>query len=179
MKLLASWRWINPKRAIPAAFSALLVLLTYHTLSATGVLQPSRFSSSPTKTSRFHYLIPASEPSLNLCANIISGLANRYPIATILGYNSEDQFNAKAGHIAKLYSIQRYLHGPSGKHENDLVIVLDGHDILAQLPVEVIIERYFEIMGRHNKVLADRPGLFSKATQRTSMLGGTRFLSAS
>ncbi|RFN42601.1 hypothetical protein FIE12Z_12764 [Fusarium flagelliforme] len=159
MKLLASWPWITPKKAVPAIIAVLLVLFTYHTLSTTDILQPPRFSSSPTKTSRVHYLIPASQPSLNLCANIISGLANRYPIASILGYNGKDQFDAKAGHIAKLYSIQRYLHGPAGKHEDDLVIVIDGHDVLAQLPVEVIIERYFEIMGRHNKILADRFGL--------------------
>lgn len=151
--------WFTLHTTVLARLYVILSLCYVKLTTLQDILQPPRFSSSATKTSRVHYLIPASEPSLNLCANVISGLANRYPIPSILGYNGKDQFDAKAGHIAKLYSIQRYLHGPAGKHENDLVIVVDGHDVLAQLPVEVIIERYFEIMGRHNKVLADRFGL--------------------
>ncbi|KAF5000340.1 hypothetical protein FGRMN_1808, partial [Fusarium graminum] len=111
------------------------------------------------ETSRLHFLIPASEPTKNLCANIISVLANRYSIPTIIGYDGKDEYDAKAAHIAKLYSIQRYLHGPAGKYADDLVIVVDGHDVLAQLPVEVLIGRYFEIMKRHDQVLADRFGL--------------------
>ncbi|RGP66591.1 hypothetical protein FLONG3_8787 [Fusarium longipes] len=111
---------------------------------------------SSIKTSKVHYLIPASEPTLNLCANIISSLSNRYPVPSILGYNGKGKFDAKEAHIAKLYSIERYLHG---KQADDLVIVVDGHDVLAQLPAEVMIERYFEIIERHNTILADRFGL--------------------
>lgn len=156
---MSPYYWFYSHITLLARLYVVLSVCDLRLTTLQDTLQPLYLSSSQTKTSRVHYLIPASEPSLNLCANIISGLANRYPTASILGYNGKGQFDAKAGHIAKLYSIQRYLHGPAGKHEDDLVIVVDGHDVLAQLPVEVVIERYFEIMGRHNKVLADRFGL--------------------
>ncbi|EKJ67423.1 hypothetical protein FPSE_12408 [Fusarium pseudograminearum CS3096] len=125
-----------------------------------GVAQYQRPTSNHvSKTSRLHYLIPASEPTLNLCANIISVLANRYPVPSIIGYKGKDEFDAKVAHIAKLHSISRYLNGPAGEYSDDLVIVADGHDVLAQLPAEVLIHRYFEIMERHDRVLADQFGL--------------------
>lgn len=49
--------------------------------------------------------------------------------------------------------------GPVGKYSDDLVIIADGHDVLAQLPAEVLINQYFEIMNRHGRVLADQYGL--------------------
>ncbi|CAG1981665.1 unnamed protein product [Fusarium graminearum] len=73
--------------------------------------------------------------------------------------NSKDEFDAKLAHIAKLHSILRYLNGPVGKYSDDLVIIADGHDVLAQLPAEVLINQYFEIMNRHGRVLADQYGL--------------------
>ncbi|KAJ4247476.1 hypothetical protein NW762_013152 [Fusarium torreyae] len=163
MQLFVSWWWLTPKRLL-ATSVAILVLVVCYALSPTDILQATQFPKTTNdhrsdKTSRLHYLIPASEPALNLCANVISVLANRYPIPSIIGYKGKDEFDAKAAHIAKLYSIQRYLHGPAGKYADDLVVVVDGYDVLAQLPAEVLIERYFEIIKRHDQVLADRFGL--------------------
>ncbi|CEI67926.1 hypothetical protein FVEN_g12906 [Fusarium venenatum] len=164
MKLSVSWWSLILKRLLPAGVIILFFVTFCYTLRPIDIVQAAQFQRPtdnhlPAKTSRLHYLIPASEPSLNLCANIISVLANRYPIPSILGYKGKNEFDAKVAHIAKLHSIRRYLNGPAGKHSDDLAIIADGHDVLAQLPAEVLIERYFEIMKRHDRVLADQFGL--------------------
>ncbi|KAM0345842.1 hypothetical protein ACHAPU_006196 [Fusarium lateritium] len=166
--LQQSWCDLNESlpgsdRQLPGVGALWIPLLTIITKEINILRAPTHSTSTnnyaSTETSRLYYLIPASEPTENLCANLISVLANRFSIPTIIGYKGKDEYDAKVAHIAKLYSIQRYLHGPAGRFADDLVIVVDGHDVLAQLPVEVMIERYFEITKRHDQVLADRFGL--------------------
>jgi hypothetical protein len=56
-------------------------------------------------------------------------------------------------------AVNRYLHTLPSKYDDDLVIAVDGYDTMAQLPAEAMIERYFEIVKRHDKHLADRYGI--------------------
>lgn len=111
------------------------------------------------KTSKLHYLIPASKGTLPFCASLVSVLVNRYAVPTMVGYKGTGEFDAKAAHIAKLRSFARYLHSPAGAEPDDLVIIQDGYDALAQLPAEFMIERYFELMAEADKRLADSYGL--------------------
>ncbi|EXK29486.1 hypothetical protein FOMG_13962 [Fusarium oxysporum f. sp. melonis 26406] len=94
-----------------------------------------------------------------VCAVVASALVNRYPIPTIVGYKGEGEYDAKKAHIAKLRAIKRYLYGPAGTEKDDLVIIVDGFDVLAQIPVEIVIERYFDLRAEADQRLADQRGI--------------------
>lgn len=94
-----------------------------------------------------------------------SALANRYSIPTILGYRGEIFLDAQKGHIAKLRAIRDYLHSVGGASDN-LVIIVDGFDVLVQLPSEVMIQRYFTLMAEADQRLADQRGITVKELHR-------------
>lgn len=109
------------------------------------------------RTSKFHYLIPASSVNVHLCYNTVSSAAARYPVPILLGWKGEGEYDAAKTHLAKLRAIQDYLHGVSedkGKNDDDLVLIVDGYDIIMQLPPEIMIERYFTIAAEADDRLA-------------------------
>ncbi|KAL6863125.1 hypothetical protein ACO1O0_003369 [Amphichorda felina] len=109
--------------------------------------------------SRLHYLIPASKANLHFCYNLVSSTANRWPIPTILGWHGVGKYDAHATHLAKLRTIDRYLQQLDPKDDDDLVVIVDGYDILLQLPPEIMIERYFEVVNNADAHLAKRFGI--------------------
>ncbi|KAJ4267647.1 hypothetical protein NW762_003759 [Fusarium torreyae] len=112
------------------------------------------------KTSQLHFLLPASNPNDMFCAIVASALVNRYPAPYMIGWKGEGQYNASAAHTAKLYSLKKYLDElPHGGDDDDLVFFGDGYDVMAQLPAEVVIERYFQVTAEADRRLADRFGI--------------------
>ncbi|KAK5992883.1 hypothetical protein PT974_06305 [Cladobotryum mycophilum] len=111
------------------------------------------------KTSRLHYLIPASQPNLHFCYNLASSLVNRFPVPILLGWHGVDEFDAAKTHLAKLRAVERYFNTLPPEEDDDLVIIVDGYDILMQLPAEIMVERYFELAARADARLAERFGL--------------------
>lgn len=113
------------------------------------------------RMSRLHYLVPSNGIRDTLCAGLTSALANGYPIPRILGYKGEGEFDAKKAHIAKLRAIKRYFDGipRTPDADNDLVMVVDGFDVLPQLPVSTTVERYFEITSEADAKLANQRGI--------------------
>ncbi|OAA44675.1 hypothetical protein BBO_04158 [Beauveria brongniartii RCEF 3172] len=148
---------------------ALLFLFVFTLLAVDESLKPGRFSriitSRPTtspeptpksRVSSFHYLVPASSPNIKLCYNIISAAVNRYPAALLLGWKGKGEMDAAETHLAKLRAIQQYLQNLSADDDDDLVLIVDGYDIIMQLPVEIMIERYFTIQRDSDARLAER-----------------------
>lgn len=115
----------------------------------------SNLAAEP-KTSRLHYLIPASQPNLHFCYNLVSSAVNRYPVPTLLGWHGVDEFDAAKTHLAKLRAMERYFASLSPDEDDDLVIIVDGYDILIQLPPEIMVERYFQVAERADAHLARR-----------------------
>ncbi|KAM0545752.1 hypothetical protein ACHAPJ_011176 [Fusarium lateritium] len=109
------------------------------------------------KVSRLHYLIPSSIVNDAVCAGIVSALVNRYPIPTLIGYKGENEFDS-ADHLAKLRVMNRYFDNLDAE-DDDLVIIVDSFDVLAQLPAEVMVERYFDISKKSEERLADQRGI--------------------
>ncbi|KAG6039115.1 hypothetical protein E4U41_003197 [Claviceps citrina] len=120
-------------------------------------------SVSKVRTSRLHFLIPASQSNLQFCYHLASAKANRYPAPTLLGWNGKGTLDAAVTHLAKLRALKRYLDSLTHPEEgDDLVMIADGYDIIHQLPAEVVIERYFEVAAKANAHLARRLGLTVK-----------------
>ena len=55
--------------------------------------------------------------------------------------------------------ISRYLHNVKDAAEDDLVIVVDAFDVIAQIPAEATIQLYFDMIGAANERLAARHGM--------------------
>ncbi|ENH70939.1 hypothetical protein FOC1_g10000988 [Fusarium oxysporum f. sp. cubense race 1] len=129
---------------------------------------PSHLLASSHRISRLHYLVPANVANRQVCAVVTSALANRYSIPTILGYRGESFLDAQKAHIAKLRGIKDYLHNAGGASD-DLVIIVDGFDVMAQIPAEAMIQRYFNLMAEADQRLADQQGITVKELHRTGV----------
>ncbi|KAF9768659.1 hypothetical protein IL306_013969 [Fusarium sp. DS 682] len=141
---------------------------------STGASSPAHAPKNPKKkvikTSQLHFLLPASNPNDMFCAIVTSALINRYPAPYMVGWKGEGKYNASAAHTAKLYSIKKYLDElPNGGDDDDLVFFGDGYDVLAQLPVEVVIERYFKVAADADRRLADRFGITVEEAHRRGL----------
>lgn len=121
------------------------------------------------QTSRLHYLIPASKANVQFCYNIVSSAVNRYPVPTLLGWNGTNEFDAAVTHLAKLRAMQRYLRALPPQDDKDLVLIVDGYDIIQQLPPEVIIQRYFEIAAKADAQLAQRFNISVEEARRRNL----------
>ncbi|RDA82864.1 hypothetical protein CP532_4227 [Ophiocordyceps camponoti-leonardi (nom. inval.)] len=126
------------------------------------------------RTSRLHYLVPASQPNLQLCYNLVSSIVNRYPVPMLLGWNGVGELDAAQTHLAKLRAMKRYLHSLPAQDDDDLAVIVDGYDIIHQLPAEIIVERYFEVANRADAQLASRLNI-SVADARNRNLRQTLF----
>ncbi|KAH7118658.1 hypothetical protein B0J13DRAFT_680973 [Dactylonectria estremocensis] len=113
-------------------------------------------SDVPIKTSQFHYLIPASKTDRRFCFLLASSAASRYPAPQIMGWNGTGLFDAAKTHLAKLRAIQVYLESLPREEDDDIVLVVDGYDVIMQLPPEIMLKRYFATMEAENKRTAER-----------------------
>lgn len=76
----------------------------------------------------------------------------------LVGYNATGKFNAAKSHLAKLRTIQRYLTSLDAQDDDDLVLAVDGYDVIQQLPPEIVIKRYFALCDQADERLAKRFG---------------------
>lgn len=119
--------------------------------------------------------MPASKSTLQLCYNLLSGAVNRYPVPTLAGWNGTGELDAAKTHLAKLRTIKIYLDKLEPSADKDLVLIVDGYDIILQLPPKVMIERYFDVMDKSDARLAERFGISVKEA-RSRGLRNTVFL---
>ncbi|GAO17203.1 hypothetical protein UVI_02057550 [Ustilaginoidea virens] len=124
---------------------------------------------STVKTSRFHFLTPASKSNLQFCYNLASATANRYPPPVLLGWNGQGEFDAAVTHLAKIRAMKRYLASLTPEEDDDLVLMVDGYDIIHQLPAEVMMERYFDVAAKATALLAERLGLPAHEASRRNI----------
>lgn len=86
-----------------------------------------------------------------------------------MGFNGAGEFDASVDHVAKLRSIDRYLDALDPEEDTDLVLIVDGYDVLMQLPPEVLIERYFEAVISSEVYLAERLGVNTEDVRSRGM----------
>jgi hypothetical protein len=120
----------------------------------------------PENLQRLHFLIPASKPNPHFCYNLAAAAANRYPAPVILGWNGTGDFDAAHTHLAKLRAINRYLQNLEEADDDDLVLIVDGYDVLMQLPPEILIERYFQVVDQHDGRISRRLGISIEETRK-------------
>jgi hypothetical protein len=118
-------------------------------------------TEQPPKTSKFHLLIPANGPHLQLCRNIVSSTILGYPVPVFNGWEKTGDLDASVSHLAKVRNVMQYLDNLPTDSNDDLVLIVDGYDVIFQLPADVLIQRYFDVIEAANARIAARFGLDS------------------
>lgn len=98
-----------------------------------------------------HVLIPAPESNATLCKTLLSAAILGYPTPVIInwGRRFDDQNLADGGrHLAKILGIRDYLSQLDESHNEDIVLLLDSHDVWLQLRPQTLTDRYFNINRR-------------------------------
>lgn len=77
----------------------------------------------------------------------------------LVGWHGKGLFSAKKSLLAKIRAIEVYLDSLPAAEDEDLILIVDGFDVLMQLPPEVMIARYFEMRVAAENRLAELTGL--------------------
>ncbi|KAF1838434.1 hypothetical protein BDW02DRAFT_565033 [Decorospora gaudefroyi] len=110
------------------------------------------------KEARLHLLIVATSSGLDLCRLLFSTTVLSYPPPVLIDWAGEGAFNATETHLAKIAGSLRYLENLAPSQDTDLVLVLDGFDVIFQLGPDVLLKRYFQEIAASNAELAKRFG---------------------
>ena len=109
---------------------------------------------------QIHLLVPANQADANLCKNVLSSTILGYPSSTVLNWGTYYEWDnsATGSHVAKLTKVNDYLSALPALNDDDLVILVDGYDIWFQLPLQIMLDRYFAINDRANERIAQQLG---------------------
>jgi hypothetical protein len=108
-------------------------------------------------TPNFHLLMLATDDDDRFCKTTLSAMILNYPTPTIVSFydDFEDTVRLEKG---RLEGVLRYLGDAKRIRDEDLVLVVDGRDTWFQLPSEVIIRQYQNVLDDANKRLARKYG---------------------
>lgn len=102
---------------------------------------------------------------------MLSGQILHYPVPVLINWGAPESENAYVQHLAKIETILNYLdklEQTKTAHDDDLILVLDAWDAWLQLPSEVLIKRYFEVVGDAD---ARSKGLYGRDARHTILFG--------
>lgn len=109
-----------------------------------------------------HLVIPAATGSVSFCRTLFSAGALNYPTPRIINWDRKyEQSNRTDGgfHLAKIEGILNFLQKLDGRHDHELVLVVNGYDTWFQLRPEVLLERYHALNKRSRDYTWPRYGL--------------------
>ncbi|KAJ5693453.1 hypothetical protein N7462_002876 [Penicillium macrosclerotiorum] len=115
----------------------------------------------PGVTSKLHLLMPASGKHFRLCRALASATILGYPVPVMNGWMKEGELDASKTHLAKVRTVMQYLDSLPPSSDEDLVLMVDGYDIVFQIPPDVLIDRYFATVRTASAKLAARFGVHS------------------
>ena len=114
--------------------------------NANPILQKSFQSLKHPQQSHFHLLVPASSTNQNFCQLLLSTIILNYPPPILINWDAVETDNPFLMHMGKIDKVLAYLENFPKEQEDDLVLMVDGYDVWFQLPPEVLIRRYFDVI---------------------------------
>lgn len=114
-----------------------------------------RPSTSP---SQLHLLVPTTSSNKYFCQLLLSALVLKYPSPVLINWETIEKEDEPKQYAGKVDAVLGYLKSFPSEKDDDLVLIIDGHDVWFQLPPDVVIRRYFEIVASQNRRLASRFG---------------------
>ena len=112
----------------------------------------------------FHVLIPTSESSAGLCKTLLSSFLLNYPPATLIDFGKTSIADGRdnVDSASKIKSVLDFLSNKRKVHDDDLVLVINSHDVWFQLPPEVLVTRYHGIIRIANERLKQQYGTITR-----------------
>lgn len=110
---------------------------------------------------KMHFLIPATDVNINLCKTLLTAGILGYPSPSILAWQEpyDEQGGLGGGsHLLKISRTLEYLNSLGPAQDEELVFMIDAYDIQFQLPVEVLINRFFKVNEAANDRLQNALG---------------------
>ncbi|KAJ5095014.1 hypothetical protein N7532_007305 [Penicillium argentinense] len=163
---LTRWQWAGLAAVVVIALITLLRSSSIAQqdpisvfLTTNGSADTSNEATDSQQASKFHLLIPASGPHFRVCRAIASATMMGYPVPVLNGWMQEGDLDASQSHLAKVRTTMNYLEGLPEDADDDLVLMIDGYDVTFQIPLDVLIERYFTVNKAANAKLAARFGI--------------------
>lgn len=118
----------------------------------------SDIPQSASKSQGFHLLTTATGNDLNVCRLVLSAAILSYPPTVLLSWHGEGEYNAADSHLAKVLAPLRYFDTLPASSDNDLVLLVDGYDVIFQLGPDVLLQRYSETIQASNRRLEEKWG---------------------
>ncbi|RSL81940.1 hypothetical protein CDV31_016984 [Fusarium ambrosium] len=127
---------------------------------------------------KFVIVLPVDDSSHDLCKVVSSIVALGYPAPVIVNWKRDfhtDTEGIGPSQLGKITGTLDFLEWATGQDapdqdrlgDDDLVLMLDAHDIWMQLPPSVLLYRYFSSNQRANKRLMDKYGFDKNVIEQT------------
>lgn len=124
-------------------------------------------NSLASTTRGFHLLTTATGNDLNVCRLVLSAAILSYPPIVLLAWHGEGEYNAAESHLAKIIAPLRYFATLPDSSDDDLVLLVDGYDVVFQLGPDVLLQRYHDVIKASNARLDEKWG--REHTQKHNM----------
>ncbi|KAF7161938.1 hypothetical protein CNMCM5623_007353 [Aspergillus felis] len=126
-------------------------------LSRNDTLPNSLQKTSPS----FHLVLPAGQKNAALCRTITSAMILNYPPPTLVQYgrklpDGSSEYDYMVDRVTGIYNFLEYT---PHVRDGDFVLIADGYDVFFQLPPEVLIQRFQNILRENNAKLRKKYGL--------------------
>ena len=109
--------------------------------------------------------MPALEDSPEFCKTTLSSMVLNYPPPTIINMRQTFQSGLDR-ELARMQAILNYLKNDLLIKDEDLLLIVDGTDTWFQLPSDVIIRQYQNVLADANKRLMNQYGRDGEGAQR-------------
>ncbi|KAM5347835.1 hypothetical protein ACJ41O_007659 [Fusarium nematophilum] len=130
---------------------------------------------------RLVIVLPVDDSSPDLCKVVSSMVALGYPSPVLVNWKKDFHTDADGigpSQLGKITGTLNYLQwatsddatGDDRLAEDDLVLMLDAHDVWLQLPPSVLLHRYYKTNERANERLADEYSFFDRDVMQQTVV---------
>ena len=126
-------------------------------------------------------VLPVDTPSPDLCKVIASAVALGYPAPVLVNWKHDFNTGEKGigpSQLGKVTGTLDFLKWVTGKdvddsdrlNDDDIVVMLDAHDVWLQLPPQVLMNRYFKSIQQANRHLERESGFFDSSWMQQTIV---------
>ena len=95
---------------------------------------------------KLHMLIPATSTNHHLCQLLTSAVILGYPAPILINWGGFEDADDYVQHLAKVEGVLNYVDSLPENQQDELVFMMDGFDAWFQLPADIMIQRYYDVV---------------------------------
>lgn len=93
-------------------------------------------------------LIPATSTNHHLCQLLTSAAILGYPAPVLINWGGAEDADDYVQHLAKVEGVLDYVESLPEEQQDELVYMMDGFDAWFQLPPDLMIKRYYDVVDK-------------------------------